>query len=173
MQLNVLLVEDEPGIRNGLASFLKLKGMRVTTAGSRSEGLSALARDDFDIVVTDWRLGDGLGADIVAASRGPVMVASGVPEEVDVPGTEGDGGNIHVIPKPVSPKMLVDKINELVPQAPRPDNARPPYHEQDLPADTRDRVRLLLARAGDPQQAKVHDDGSFVTVEALLTDEQE
>ena len=79
MQLNVLLVEDELGIREGLAKFLMLKGIRVTTAESRAAGVAALAADDFDVVVTDWRLGDGLGADIVAACDVPVVVASGVP----------------------------------------------------------------------------------------------
>ena len=116
MQLNVLLVEDEPGIRHGLASFMMLKGMRVTTADSMVEGLSALAGDEYDIVVTDWRLGDGLGADIVAASNGPVIIASGVPEEVDVP----DDRSVCVVRKPVLPSDLIDTIRELVPVEPAP-----------------------------------------------------
>ncbi|MHC5072821.1 MAG: response regulator, partial [Planctomycetota bacterium] len=173
MQLNVLLVEDEPGIRDGLASFLRLKGMRVTTAGSRSEGLSKLAHDDYDIVVTDWRLGDGLGADIVAASSSPVVIASGVPEEVDVPTTVDDGRNVCIVPKPVMPAQLVDKIEELMPQIESADRGRQPWEGPTLPTDTRDRVRLLLALAGDPAQAEVIDDGSFVTVEAPLTRAQE
>jgi len=173
MQLNVLLVEDEPGIRDGLASFLRLKGMRVTTAGSRSEGLSKLAQDDYDIVVTDWRLGDGLGADIVAASNSPVVIASGVPEEVDVPTTVDDGRNVCVVPKPVMPAQLVDKIEALIPEIPSADSGRQPWEDPALPTDTRDRVRLLLALAGDPAQPEVIDDGSFVTVEAPLTRAQE
>jgi len=167
MQLNILLVEDEPGIRDGLASFLRLKGMRVTTAGSRSEGLLALTQDDHDVVVTDWRLGDGLGADIVAASEAPVVIASGVPEEVDLP---SGGKGLCVVPKPVAPADLVERIQELAAFT-----SSDPCSEEDsaLPVDAGDRVRLLIALAGDPHPTQVIDDGSFITVEACLTSEQE
>jgi DNA-binding response OmpR family regulator len=167
MQLNILLVEDEPGIRDGLASFLRFKGMRVTTAGSRQEGLSALARDDHDVVVTDWRLGDGLGADIVAASQVPVVIASGVPEEVDPLRAE----NVCVVRKPIVPAELVDRIEELA----RPRTEAQATAEPDLPTDARDRIRLLLALAGDPdpESTQVIDDGSFVSLEARLTGSQE
>ncbi len=173
MQLNVLLVEDEPGIRDGLASFLRLKGMRVTTAGSRSEGLLALAQDDHDVVVTDWRLGDGLGADIVAASEAPVVIASGVPEEVDVPSSER---GICVVAKPVVPSDLVHRIEELARtriEELATESVRPSEEDSALPVDARDRVRLLIALLGNPQPTQIIDDGSFVTVEVCLTSEQE
>lgn len=167
MQLNILLVEDEPGIRDGLASFLRFKGMRVTTAGSRREGLSALARDDHDVIVTDWRLGDGLGADIVAASQVPVVIASGVPEEVDAPRVEG----VCVVRKPIVPADLVDRIEELA----RPRTEAPEAGESALPTDARDRIGLLLALAGDPgpESTQVIDDGSLVSLEVRLTSGQE
>ena len=56
----VLLVEDEPAIREGLATCLRLRGHEVETsedlAGAR-EALSSSVR--FDVVVTDWTLPDG------------------------------------------------------------------------------------------------------------------
>ncbi len=184
MQLNILLVEDEAGIRDGLASFLRLKGMRVTTASSLRQGLQAMARDVHDVIVTDWRLGDGLGADIVAASKAPVVIASGVPEEVDVVFEERE---ICVVHKPVVPGDLVERIEELARLGPRAETDLTVHFEltggtgradcvwqgATLPADARDRIELLLALAGDPRPAQVVDDGTFVNLEVGLTSEQE
>ena len=64
--MNILLVEDEPGIREGLASFLRIKGHRVLTAASQQEGLSHITDDHFDLLITDWRIGADLG-DALAA----------------------------------------------------------------------------------------------------------
>src|SRR5262245_44386286 len=115
----VLLVEDEPGIREGLAAFLRLKGHVVRAAGSCREGLALLQAETFDAVVTDWRLGDGTGAEVARASAAPVLVMSGWLEEV-----EGLAATA-VLRKPVAPHQLAVELDRLVEQQ-RPLPCPPP-----------------------------------------------
>ena len=51
--LRLLVVEDEPGAREALASLLRSAGARVATAGSVGEALDLLERERFDVMVSD------------------------------------------------------------------------------------------------------------------------
>jgi len=66
----VLIVEDEQGIRDILAELFDTEGTVVTTAGTLEEARGALAAAEFDLIVTDLRLGgrrDG-GLQVMAAA---------------------------------------------------------------------------------------------------------
>lgn len=52
----VLLVDDEPAIREMLADFLELEGYRVTTAGDGRAALDAMNTLAFDVVLTDMKM---------------------------------------------------------------------------------------------------------------------
>lgn len=150
--MNVLLIDDEVGIREGLGAFLRLKGHRVRSAGSAAEALQEFHTDTFDLVVTDWRLPDGSGETVVAACACPVIAFSGSPEEVaSTPGVR------VVLQKPVSPHRLLAEVEALQTAPDRgPDRA--------LPTDTADRVALALALIAEPDSVEVLDDGAFITV---------
>jgi DNA-binding NtrC family response regulator len=62
----VLLVEDEPGIRQGLRSFLEAKGYAVDEADSGKDAAAAFAARPADAVILDNMLPDGSGIDLVA-----------------------------------------------------------------------------------------------------------
>src|SRR5262249_33760858 len=51
--LHVLVVDDEPGIREVIAAFLRSDGHDVITANDGREGLREFQTKPFDIVVTD------------------------------------------------------------------------------------------------------------------------
>jgi two-component system nitrogen regulation response regulator NtrX len=59
---NILVVDDEPGVRDALEDILQDEGFTVATAGSGEEGLQALQVNRFDAVLLDvWLPGiDGL-----------------------------------------------------------------------------------------------------------------
>lgn len=69
----ILIVEDEPGTRQALQLLLDLEGYTVVTAANGLQGLHALGRAEFDLVVTDQMMPmlDGLGfiAEMRAADR--------------------------------------------------------------------------------------------------------
>jgi PAS domain S-box-containing protein len=67
----VLLVEDDPAVRNATRMLLKVEGYRVLAASCLAEARS-LAREHprLDLLVTDYHLGDGeTGTQVIAALR--------------------------------------------------------------------------------------------------------
>ncbi len=64
-----MVVDDEPGIRTALrANFLR-HGWRVETASGAREAIRHLRDREFDLVVTDMRMPDGSGMEVMRAAR--------------------------------------------------------------------------------------------------------
>ena len=61
----VLVVDDEPSMRELLVIMLTKEGYEVLTADSRATAAKALARGPVDMVITDVRLPDGDGIEIL------------------------------------------------------------------------------------------------------------
>ncbi|MGD7212880.1 sigma-54-dependent transcriptional regulator, partial [Ralstonia pseudosolanacearum] len=75
----ILVVDDEADLRELLEISLRRMGHDVVLAGGLAEAREALTRQRFALVLTDMRLGDGLGIDLVrqlsaTADRTPVAV---------------------------------------------------------------------------------------------------
>src|SRR5947207_14763204 len=62
---HVLVVDDEPDIRELLELTLVRMGLDVETVGSIAEAKERLKADRFDLCLTDMRLGDGEGLELV------------------------------------------------------------------------------------------------------------
>jgi len=65
----ILIVDDEASARSTLALLLRKRGHRVTEAGGVTEGVKALTDDTFDLIVTDLRMPDGTGLDVLRAVK--------------------------------------------------------------------------------------------------------
>jgi two-component system, NtrC family, response regulator HydG len=65
----VLIVDDEPHLRRILSSNLKQDHHEVIEAGSVNDARGALAEHTFDAIITDQKMGDGEGLDVLAAAR--------------------------------------------------------------------------------------------------------
>jgi two-component system response regulator PilR (NtrC family) len=61
----ILIVDDEQSMREMLAILLKKEGLDVRSAGSRGEAADALGRGPVDLVLTDVKLPDGDGLEIL------------------------------------------------------------------------------------------------------------
>lgn len=66
---NLLLVDDDRQILDGMASWLKEQGYTVVTAGSRKEAVQCIDNRPLDLVLCDVRLGDGDGFEVLAHCR--------------------------------------------------------------------------------------------------------
>ena len=62
---HILVVDDEPDLRTLYELTLLRDGFRVTTAANLSSALHALGGQAFDLIITDMRLPDGLGIDLI------------------------------------------------------------------------------------------------------------
>jgi DNA-binding response OmpR family regulator len=65
----ILIVDDEADLVSTYERLLRRKGYRLVSAGSCREGLLAVEREPLALVLTDLRLPDGDGLDIVRAAR--------------------------------------------------------------------------------------------------------
>jgi two-component system response regulator PilR (NtrC family) len=72
----ILVVDDEQSMREMLAIMLGKEGYEVVTADSRASAAKVLGRQAVDLVITDVRLGDGDGIEILRHVR------SGAPETI-------------------------------------------------------------------------------------------
>ena len=61
----VLIVEDEPNMRKLISVHLRADGHSLVSVGMVREGLAALEAQDFDVILTDQKLPDGEGSEIL------------------------------------------------------------------------------------------------------------
>ncbi len=61
----VLIIDDEPDIRELLELTLTRMGNASTSCETKAEAIAALSSDDFDLCLTDMNLPDGTGLEIV------------------------------------------------------------------------------------------------------------
>ncbi len=102
--LSVLVVDDEPAFAGSLRGLLNLQGHNVTVVNSAQAALETLAGSRFDVVLTDYSLGDLTGAQLAErlADRGEtayVILITGYATDIDDPALLTRGINA-VLPKP-------------------------------------------------------------------------
>ena len=66
---SVLVIDDESGILDTLRILLKKEGFEVSTAQGGKAGLEAIRTNDFDLVLSDVRMPQVTGLDILTAVR--------------------------------------------------------------------------------------------------------
>jgi two-component system catabolic regulation response regulator CreB len=127
--MKVLVVEDEPAIRESLAYSLKREGYGVDTAATVAEAEKKLG--DADLVILDLMLPDGSGFDLLALARRlpkhpAVIILSSRDGEPDrVAGLE-TGADDYVV-KPFSPREVMARVRAVLRRAsaPRVERASP------------------------------------------------
>lgn len=127
----ILLVEDEPKLRESLVEGLRLEDWSVTGAGTGAEALQQIDAAQFDLIVLDWMLPDCDGLDLVRRLRARpsdvkvllISARTGV-------GTKDavlKAGATDFLPKPFSFDELVSRSRTLLggaasPAQPHPNN---------------------------------------------------
>ena len=119
MGYNVLVVEDEPFIRQVLAELLEEEGHCVSTATDGEAALDTIANHAPDLVLADVmmpRLG-GLGLSHRLRERGyefPIVLMSAVYAEIDIPG-------VKFIPKPFDVDQMLAILQRVLETHPLPE----------------------------------------------------
>ena len=112
MNKNILVIDDEEGIRYTFEYFLSRAGYSVSTAQNFTEALSLIHERDFDVIFSDIILGDKTGIDILGEVRkknrySPFIIITGQPH-VDTAAEAVRLGAFDYIAKPVQQKKLLD-----------------------------------------------------------------
>jgi DNA-binding response OmpR family regulator len=115
----ILLVEDEPLIREIIAESLEEAGYEVIQASTGDEAISLINDESVTItaLVTDFHMpGKADGADVAFCIRErwpemPVVIASGRPDVMKVSWQEERG--YRLLRKPYGPRQLLGLLKEL------------------------------------------------------------
>lgn len=69
MKARILVVDDEISMRKFFEVTLSREGYEVITADSVTEGKAVIKGEDFDLLLSDIKLGDGQGLELLAESK--------------------------------------------------------------------------------------------------------
>ncbi len=147
--LDVLIVDDEPMVREVVATYLERDGMRVHESGDGAEALRWLQTNQPDLVVLDVMLPGADGLSILrtlrAAGDVPVILLTARAEEVDrIVGLEL-GADDYVV-KPFSPRELAVRVRNLLRRSSRPAVTGTPLRYGSLTIDPATREVMVDGR---------------------------
>jgi DNA-binding NtrC family response regulator len=114
----ILIIDDEPSILEALTLILDDQGYETVSAKTGRDGIEQSRRRNFDVTVTDLRLPDMSGLDVLKAirekdcnSRVIVITAHGTPETV----VELKAcGALDVLKKPFVPSDILSLIESAL-----------------------------------------------------------
>ena len=149
----VLLVEDDPAVRQGVELALRHQGHDVSAAATGEEGLAQLRSFRPDVVVLDLMLPGIGGLDVCRRIRRddqvPIIMVTAMGDDVDIVVGLEAGADDYVV-KPVQARVLEARIRAVLrrlnPPASEAGTPRPESHG-DL---TIDRAGLLVSHRGEP-----------------------
>ena len=115
--MQVLIIDDEPALRQILAGTLERAGHAVDEAGSAAEAAARLARGDVDLALCDIKLGDGNGVDLLRNNRAAgidtafLMITAFASVETAVEALRA--GAFDYLVKPVRSEELMHQVAQI------------------------------------------------------------
>jgi len=114
----ILVVDDEPHMRRVLALNLRKEQNEVTECSGVTEARRCILADDFDVILTDQKMPDGEGLDVLAASRetdpaiSVVVITAFATVELAVESMRR--GAFDFITKPFQPEVVLATVRRAV-----------------------------------------------------------
>lgn len=116
---HILVVDDEPLAAQQVARFLERADVRTSIANSGHAALEADRKDSADLIVTDLRMPDGDGVELIRSIRNqdndrPIIVVTGqVLREAEAEALEA--GASELLRKPLDLHELSAAVARLLP----------------------------------------------------------
>jgi len=132
----VLIVEDEPGVREGLVGAVQTLGYRALPAGGLVEARGLLSTEAVDCVLLDIRLRDGDGLDLLQELRDgrhrdvPIIVATAYGDSERTIRAMRDGA-FDYLTKPFDFQALLATVERAVKQRKLAQSLAPALREPD------------------------------------------
>jgi len=138
----ILVVEDDLGLREALVDTLLMAGYQCDEVDSGEAALIALAKKSYDMVVSDIQMGGMTGLTLLSNIKQkfpelPVLLMTAY-AKVDDAVSAMRSGAVDYIGKPFSPEVLINQVGRYVP---------PQKVEKRTPSYGDDKTEKLLALA--------------------------
>ena len=113
----ILMVEDDQSLINGLSFAIEKAGYEIEIARTSAEMHKLWSNENYDLVILDVTLPDGLGfdlcKDIRQTSKVPIIFLTAADEEADIVMGLDIGGDDYIT-KPFKLAVLMSRINALL-----------------------------------------------------------
>ena len=114
----ILVVDDEADFVANYQRLLRRRGYRVVSAGSRGDGLVIVEREPLALVITDLRLPDGDGLELVRAARRlptptPSIVVTGFASEASRMAALAAGASAYLA-KPFAAASFISLVEKTL-----------------------------------------------------------
>lgn len=114
---NILLIEDDLSLVNGLTYALKKQGFKLEVARTLKEAENLWTDGKYDLLVLDVALPDGTGFEfckkVRRTSKVPIIFLTAADEEMDIIMGLDIGGDDYIT-KPFKLGVLISRINALL-----------------------------------------------------------
>ena len=111
----VLVIDDEPSVADALRIILEDQCFGVAVAHTGREGIERACRESFGVIITDLRLPDIDGLEVIGALRacGPVILITshGTPE---IFARARERGAYGIITKPFLPSDIIRLVTDAL-----------------------------------------------------------
>jgi len=127
MTKRLLMIDDDPDFVSGIKAILDAANFEVDVAYNPKDGLNALQSKQYDLLLLDIMMGRGAEGVMIARKlrkdaklrEMPVLIITGMREQIAFlfPGEPIHPRFVEVdelVEKPVEPKMLIEKVNNLI-----------------------------------------------------------
>jgi len=127
MNKKVLLIDDDPDFVSGIRSILTAANFEVDVAYNQKDGMQSLQTKHYDILLLDIMMGRGAEGIMIARKLRkdtklrelPVLIITGMREQIAFlfPGEPVHPRFVEIdemVEKPVEPKLLLEKVNNLI-----------------------------------------------------------
>lgn len=117
--VRVLVVDDEPEIREVLQELLSICGMEVAAAASGNQAFALFRASRPDIVLSDIGMDDGTGLELIRRIRGLAAEQGGLTPAIATSAASSareclEAGYHFFLAKPLDPLGLLDTIRNFV-----------------------------------------------------------
>lgn len=118
MQKEILIVDDQPGIRLLLTDVFESEGYKVITAETGKEALDKIHNNAFDLLILDYKLPVVNGIEVLTQLEQenmliPAILMSGLAEEM-----ERKAGNLrslkNILAKPFDIKTAIEMVKSTL-----------------------------------------------------------
>ena len=118
IQASVLIVDDEPSVRQTLSEWMRKKNFHVFEAEGGRQAMEMIQRDDPDIVISDVVMPGMDGIQLLKEAKAvkadtPFLMISGYPSRSTAVDIMKYGASDY-LPKPFTPEELVNRVSRTL-----------------------------------------------------------
>lgn len=150
----ILVVDDDPVVIKSCERILKSDGYSIDSAINGQDAINILHKKDYDLVVTDLKMPEVNGIDLIKWLRNSkpqtgIVIITGYPSQETIKDAL-DLGIIDYLPKPFTPPLLTDVISKAIILTKKRTYPEISQEEKDVADKSRDLEKIIAENRSRP-----------------------